>query len=89
MQMAEAESKTTGGVLLNVDNAEKPTFGTVIAVGSGKADEESGAVTPVNVPTGATVMYSKYSGTEFEVGTRSYQCEWHGCEPKQCPSFHL
>lgn len=32
-QGAQAESKTTGGVLLNTETAEKPNFGTVVAVG--------------------------------------------------------
>jgi hypothetical protein len=35
-------------------------------VGGGRKDED-GKVTPPNVKAGQTVMYSKYSGTEFEV----------------------
>ncbi len=31
-------------------------------------DEETKTRTAPNVTPGATVMYSKYSGTEFEVG---------------------
>lgn len=53
-------------MLLANDTGDRPNFGTVVAVGEGKKDEEGKTVAP-NVPVGATVMYSKYSGTEFEV----------------------
>jgi co-chaperonin GroES (HSP10) len=41
----------------------------VVAVGGGKSEDGKPAVAP-NVSVGQTVMYSKYSGTEFEVGSR-------------------
>jgi chaperonin GroES len=65
-QCAESEKTSAGGVLLANDSGDKPNFGTVVAVGEGKKDEEGNTVAP-NVAVGATVMYSKYSGTEFEV----------------------
>jgi chaperonin GroES len=58
-------------VLLANDSGDKPNFGTVVAVGEGKKDEEGNTVAP-NVAVGATVMYSKYSGTEFEVRCSGY-----------------
>jgi hypothetical protein len=40
----------------------------VVAVGAGKkAEKEGEAPVAPNVAIGQTVMYSKYSGTEFEV----------------------
>lgn len=66
VQCAEAEKKTAGGVLLASDSGDKPNFGTVVAVGEGKKAEDGAQVKP-NVAVGATVMYSKYSGTEYEV----------------------
>ena len=39
----------------------------VVAVGSGKADEK-GNVVKSSLSVGDTVLYSKYSGVEFEVG---------------------
>lgn len=36
-------------------------------MGEGREDEETKALVKPNVTVGATVMYSKYSGTEFEV----------------------
>jgi chaperonin GroES len=70
IKCAQAEGKTAGGVLLT-NEGDKPTFGEVVAVGSGKKDDE-GKVTAPNVSVGATVMYSKYSGTEFEDGDDSF-----------------
>jgi chaperonin GroES len=67
LQCAAAEKKSAGGVLLANDGGDKPNFGEVVAVGEGKKNEE-GTQTKPNVSVGATVMYSKYSGTEFEVG---------------------
>ncbi|EFJ49596.1 hypothetical protein VOLCADRAFT_104171 [Volvox carteri f. nagariensis] len=69
---AKAEDKTAGGVLLATDSGEKPTFGTVVAVGEGKEDEETKQMVKPNVEVGATVMYSKYSGTEFEEDGEQY-----------------
>ena len=76
VQCAEAEKKTAGGVLLASESADRPNFGTVVAVGEGKKTEEGEQVKP-NVTVGATVMYQKYSGTEFEVSwvvTVQYVC---------------
>ncbi|KAI8474880.1 MAG: chaperonin 10 kd subunit-domain-containing protein [Monoraphidium minutum] len=70
IKCAQAEGKTAGGVLLTSES-DKPTFGEVVAVGSGKKDEDGKVATP-NVGVGSTVMYSKYSGTEFEEGDHQY-----------------
>ena len=37
----------------------------VIKVGSGRVDEKTNEVVKPNVEVGSTVLYSKYSGTEF------------------------
>lgn len=52
--------------MLLTNEGEKPTFGTVVAVGGGKKGEDGNTTKP-NVAVGSTVMYSKYAGTEFEV----------------------
>ncbi|GAX74367.1 hypothetical protein CEUSTIGMA_g1816.t1 [Chlamydomonas eustigma] len=66
IKSAKAEEKTSGGVLLSTQSAEKPNFGTVVAVGSGKKKEDSEEWIKPNIQVGQTVMYNKYSGTEFE-----------------------
>jgi chaperonin GroES len=70
-QCAEAEKKSAGGVLLSSESTDKPNFGVVVAVGEGKKGEDDKRVPP-NVAVGATVMYSKYSGTEFEDDDSAY-----------------
>lgn len=37
----------------------------VVAVGSGRVDEKTEELVKPNVAAGSTVLYSKYSGTEF------------------------
>ena len=65
IKVAEAEEKTAGGLLLTEGSKEKPSIGTVIAVGPGHLDEE-GKRKPLTVAVGNNVMYSKYAGNEFK-----------------------
>ncbi|XP_074565751.1 LOW QUALITY PROTEIN: 20 kDa chaperonin, chloroplastic-like [Curcuma longa] len=65
IKVAEAEEKTAGGLLLTEASKEKPSIGTVVAVGSGAVDEE-GNRKPLTVESGSTVLYSKYAGSEFK-----------------------
>ena len=44
----------------------------VIAVGSGRIDEKTEEIVKPNVEKGSTVLYSKYSGTEFEENDKKY-----------------
>ncbi|XP_060188527.1 20 kDa chaperonin, chloroplastic-like [Lycium barbarum] len=60
-----AEEKTAGGLLLTEAAKEKPSIGTIIAVGPGSIDEE-GTRKPLPVSQGNTVLYSKYAGNEFK-----------------------
>ncbi|KAJ3673189.1 hypothetical protein LUZ60_006563 [Juncus effusus] len=65
IQVAEAEEKTAGGLFLTESTKEKPSIGTVVAVGPGALDED-GKRTPVEIAAGNTVLYSKYAGSEFK-----------------------
>ncbi|KAL2977977.1 hypothetical protein AAZX31_13G095300 [Glycine max] len=64
-EVAEADEKTAGGLLLTEATKEKPSIGTVIAVGPGPLDEE-GNRKPLSVVPGNTVLYSKYAGNDFK-----------------------
>ena len=64
---AEAEEKTATGILLPDSAKEKPTKGKIVAAGAGKANKETGKVSPLSVNVGDVVYYGKYSGTEVEV----------------------
>ncbi|GBG61765.1 hypothetical protein CBR_g23279 [Chara braunii] len=65
IRLAEAEEKTAGGVLLTESTKEKPSIGTVVAVGSGQIAED-GSRRPLDVAVGDNVMYSKYAGQEYK-----------------------
>ncbi|KAL3830060.1 hypothetical protein ACJIZ3_018862 [Penstemon smallii] len=65
IKVAEAEQTTAGGLFLTDANKEKPSIGTVIAVGPGPLDEE-GKRKPLSVAPGNTVLYSKYAGNDFK-----------------------
>ena len=61
----DAEDATSGGLLLTEASKDKPTIGTVVAVGPGRTDDDDKVVAPT-VTVGASVLYQKYSGSEFE-----------------------
>ncbi|CAJ2649995.1 unnamed protein product [Trifolium pratense] len=65
IKIAEAEEKTAGGLLLTEGTKEKPSIGTVIAVGPGPVDDE-GNRKPLSITPGNTVLYSKYAGNDFK-----------------------
>lgn len=63
---ASAEEKTVGGIIIPDTAKEKPQKGVVIAVGSGKKDEN------ITVKVGDSVLYGKYSGTEVTFEGEEY-----------------
>ncbi|KAK3004552.1 hypothetical protein RJ639_019058 [Escallonia herrerae] len=65
IKVAVAEEKTAGGLLLTEASKEKPSIGTVIAVGPGPLDEE-GNRKALSISPGNTVLYSKYAGNDFK-----------------------
>ncbi|KAI3443524.1 hypothetical protein Pfo_000189 [Paulownia fortunei] len=65
IKVAEAEEKTAGGLYLTDASKDKPSIGTVVAVGPGPLDEE-GKRKPLSVASGNTVLYSKYAGNDFK-----------------------
>ncbi|MCB0517164.1 MAG: co-chaperone GroES, partial [Bacteroidetes bacterium] len=66
VEAAVAESKTASGIIIPDTAKEKPSKGTVVAVGSGKKDE------PITVKIGDTVLYGKYAGTEIQLDGKDY-----------------
>jgi len=62
----EAETKTTGGIVIPDSAAEKSGQGEIIAVGDG-AVADNGKVRPLTVKVGDRVLYGKYSGSEVKV----------------------
>ncbi len=62
----EQEEKTAGGIIVPDTAKEKPMQGKVVAVGPG-ARGEDGALQPLDVKKGDTILYGKYSGTEVKI----------------------
>ncbi|KAF8695395.1 hypothetical protein HU200_037628 [Digitaria exilis] len=71
IKVAEAEQQTAGGLLLTQANKEKPSVGTVIAVGPGPLGED-GSRKPLSITPGSNVMYTKYAGSEFKGAEGDY-----------------
>ena len=65
------EQMSSGGIYIPDTAKEKPQTGTVVAVGPGKLTDE-GARLPMDVAVGDTVVYSKYSGTEYKDGDTEF-----------------
>lgn len=67
----EDVNKTKSGLQLSDDTKERPTKGTVLAVGSGKITDE-GKVLPMTIKVGDTILYPKYSGHPAKVDNEEY-----------------
>lgn len=61
-----------GGIIIPDSAKEKPQEGTVIALGTGKIDD-NGKVVPFNVKKGDLVLMPKYGGTEVKMDGKEYQ----------------
>ena len=68
VRTAEAEEKTSSGLVIPDTAKEKPQQGEVLAVGPGRRSEQTGEIIPMDVKVGDTVVYSKYGGTEITSG---------------------
>ena len=68
----EEEQTTIGGIVLPDSAQEKPQRGTVLAVGPGARNTDTGDHIAMDVSEGDVVVYSKYGGTEIKVGADEY-----------------
>ena len=64
-RLEEGEQKS-GGIIIPDSAKEKPQQGKVIAVGKGKVNDD-GKLTPLDVKTGDTILFGKYSGSEIKI----------------------
>jgi chaperonin GroES len=62
----DAESKTTGGIIIPDTAKEKPQTGEIAAVGPGGRDE-AGKLIPIDLKVGDKVLFGKWSGTEVKL----------------------
>ena len=62
----EEDTKTAGGIIIPDTAKEKPMKGKVIAVGSGRLDEDGKRI-PMEVKKGDRILFGKYAGTEIKI----------------------
>ena len=65
------EQVSAGGIYIPDTAKEKPQEGLVVATGPGRLNDDGDRV-PMEVQVGDTVVYSKYSGTEYQDGDTEY-----------------
>ena len=66
-----ADEKTPGGIIIPDTAKEKPQEGEVVALGTGKRDDD-GKIIEFTVKKGDKVLISKYGGTEVKIEGESY-----------------
>jgi chaperonin GroES len=66
LKRIEPEAVSKGGIIIPENAKEKPQYGTVIAVGSGRVLDNGDRI-PVDCSPGDTVLFGKYQGSEVTV----------------------
>jgi chaperonin GroES len=69
---AKEEETKKGGIIIPDSAKEKPQEGKIIALGTGKVDE-NGKKLPFEVKVGDRVLISKYGGTEIKIDGEEHQ----------------
>ncbi len=67
----EDKEQVKGGIIIPDSAKEKPQEAEVIALGTGKKDD-NGKLIPFEVKVGDRVLVSKYGGTEVKIGDDKY-----------------
>jgi chaperonin GroES len=67
----EEKESVKGGIIIPDTAKEKPQEGEVVAVGSGKKNED-GKVVPLDVKAGDRILFGKYSGSEIKMDNEEY-----------------
>lgn len=69
IEVERAAKKTAGGLFIPDSSTQKPSRGTVLAVGRGRCDKK-GYVRPMDVKRGDEVLFAAFSGTPVELSGR-------------------
>jgi chaperonin GroES len=72
VEPAEEKETKKGGIIIPDTAKEKPTEGIVVALGTGKTDD-NGKKVPFEVKKGDRVLVSKYGGTEIKLDGKEYK----------------
>jgi chaperonin GroES len=66
VRRSDTDSQTASGIVIPDAAKEKPSQGTVLAVGPGKIDK-SGTFVPTTVVEGNTVLFAKGAGLKVKI----------------------
>jgi len=69
-RLEEKEIKR-GGIIIPDTAKEKPQEGKVVAVGTGKVNDD-GKKVPLDVKAGDKILFGKYSGSEVKIDDKEY-----------------
>src|SRR5467141_2112673 len=72
VEPAEEKETKKGGIIIPDSAKEKPTEGIVVALGTGKVDD-NGKKIPFEIKKGDRVLVSKYGGTEIKLDGKEYK----------------
>lgn len=72
VEPVEEQEVKKGGIIIPDTAKEKPTEGIIIALGTGKTDDD-GKKIPFEVKKGDRVLISKYGGTEIKLDGKEYK----------------
>ena len=72
VEPVEEKEVKKGGIIIPDTAKEKPTEGKVVALGTGKTDD-NGKKLPFEVKVGDKVLVSKYGGTEIKLDGKEYK----------------
>ncbi len=72
MEAVEEQEVKQGGIIIPDSAKEKPSEAKVVALGTGKSDED-GKKVAFEVKVGDVVLVSKYGGTEIKVDGKEYK----------------
>ncbi len=72
VEPAEEKEVKKGGIIIPDTAKEKPMESVVVALGTGKTDDD-GKKVPFEVKKGDRVLVSKYGGTEIKIDGKEYK----------------
>jgi chaperonin GroES len=72
VEAIEETEQKQGGIIIPDSAKEKPTESRVVALGTGKTDE-NGKKVEFEVKVGDKVLTSKYGGTEIKIDGKEYK----------------
>ena len=72
VEAAEEEEVKKGGIIIPDTAKEKPSESVVVALGTGRKDEDGKAL-PFEVKVGDKVLTSKYGGTDIKIDGKEYK----------------